>query len=60
MPDKFRNKRKAEKQAKGAHKHDHATDHGHHGGMGSDYSEADHTARGEMGGEYAEGHGEHD
>jgi hypothetical protein len=51
MPDKFRNKRKLEKQ-KAAHKHSDHTD----GGMGGEYPEKDHTAHGGMGGEYPEGH----
>jgi hypothetical protein len=54
MPDKFRNKRKMEKQ-KAAHKNDHAD-----GGMGGEYPEKDHASRGGMGGEYPEGHSESD
>lgn len=57
MPDKFRNKRKMEKQQKAA-----AKSHGHSngGGIGAEYSEDDQHARGGMGGEYPEGHGESD
>jgi hypothetical protein len=53
MPDKFRNKRKAERQAKGAHKH---PDEHVEGGMGGEFPERDHEARGGMGGEHPEGH----
>ena len=55
MPDKFRNKRKLEKQQKAAQKQ-----HGHSngGGMGGEYPEHDYRPDGGMGGEYPEGHGE--
>jgi|GEM_PF-4403794 len=53
MPDKFRNKRKLEKQ-KAAQKQAH--DHSNVGGMGGEYPEEDHHARSGMGGEYPEGH----
>jgi hypothetical protein len=58
MPDKFRNKRKSERVAKGAEKHEHANEQIPHGGMGGEFPEQDHVPHGGMGGEYPEGHSE--
>ena len=53
MPDKFRNKRKLQKQQKAAAKHG----HGHtNDGMSHEYSEDDQHARGGMSDEFPEGH----
>lgn len=54
MPDKFRNKRKLEKQQKAAAKHGHG--HTNDGGMAHEYSEEDQHARSGMGEDFSDGH----